>query len=580
MTMHGRPVRRMEGVSQTVAVDEPAAIAPTTVVGFQPAPLLGGSGGHQLLGAAAGDAPSRRDVLRRSTGDPQAPASPSPGVLRRVMLDAEAEEDVFDAAEGKRDAEVQNLSLDRLVSGKDHSALEKFVGARQAKGPQARPMAELRATRKIADNRVRKSVRSSVDSARAQEVVTGGGDRTGLEQMLGKKAERGPDFDTTQHLKDERRKRRAEARESYDTDLAKRNRAAGLEIQQAKQSVESKSKSMATVLKHGRAAMGTPDESFEMSQFVAALDAKNWKEALAALGHVESASTAALTNAQAKLAGRESDIAAVDTYPDYHRPTDLAERRKALDTAMANQEWPTIARQVTDFLAVVDLARGYASRLAKVEAETANLTNPERKNFMTETIAEHKKQGWVKIRDTAESSSKPALAFLETRLEEYQDKDLKEQASKEKASEAAAAATKDALAKKDAARKLRKERLDKGLLAGNETVIAEKKVSELTGPGEKEGVQATLDAIKAGTVAVLTHNNGKRWAYPHNNRDGDLPGSRGSGGYLEYYVEKDPASTTYHGDRRIVVHQATGRKYYTWTHYGENGSPPFVLITE
>lgn len=117
------------------------------------------------------------------------------------------------------------------------------------------------------------------------------------------------------------------------------------------------------------------------------------------------------------------------------------------------------------------------------------------------------------------------------------------------------------------------------MLSGNETVIAEKKVADLTGAGEQVAVQQTLDAIKNGTVPVLTHNNGKRWAFPHQNRDGDLPGRRGSGGYLEYYVEKDPASATYHGNRRIVVHQATSRTYYTWTHYGESGSPAFVLIT-
>ena len=57
------------------------------------------------------------------------------------------------------------------------------------------------------------------------------------------------------------------------------------------------------------------------------------------------------------------------------------------------------------------------------------------------------------------------------------------------------------------------------------------------------------------------------------NKDGDLP----SGTYQEYYVEKDPASTTYHGDRRLVK-SSKGKVYYTWTHYGDNGKPAFVRI--
>ena len=565
MTVHAHAVRRREPGLSTPEADE--TTAPLPAVGFRPAPLLGDAARQDLPNARGDGAAAHR------------------AVLRRTILDTDVEEDVFDAAEGKRDAEVANLSLDRLVSGQNHTALAQFVGARQAAGPLRRPMAELRATRKIADNRIRKSVRSGVDAARAQHVVTGGADRSGMEQLLATKAARGADFDTAAHLKGERRQRRnterAASRAKHNAEVAERNRAAGLEIQQAKKSVESKSASMTKALKAGRAAMRTEHEPAEMTQFVTALDAKNWPEALAALGHVESASAAALGGARSRLAGRAADIAEVENYPAYHRPTDLTARREAVDAAIADQQWPTIAEKVADFLAVVDLARDFASRLAAIEAESANLTNAGRKLFMKEQVEAHKKLGWTAVRDDAEKEfTKPSLAFLETRLEDYQKRDLAEQASKDAAAAVAAAATRDALERREAARRLRQERLDKGLLAGNQTVIVEKKVTELTGTGEQAAVKQTLDAIDKGTVPVLTHNNGKRWAFPHQNRDGDLPGARGSGGYLEYYVEKDPASPTYHGSRRVVVHQTTKRRYYSWTHYGENGNPAFVLISE
>lgn len=310
MTMHGYPVRRRKPGPQPASANEPLETTPAAAVGFLPAPLVGRATQLDRPSSADDLAEARRAVLRRTFDNPTAPvpASAPREVLRRQILDPEAEEDVFDAAEGKRDAEVQDLSLDHHVSGHDHSALEQFLGGRQAKGPQARPMAELRATRKTADHRIRKSVRSGVDSARAQKAVTKGADRPGLEQLLGKKAERGPDFDTAKHLKSERRerrnKRRAEARQSHNTELAARDRAAGLQIQQAKNAVQSKSTSMSKVLKHGRAALRAGLETAEMAQFVAAYDAKNWTEALAALGQVESASATALSNAHSRLTAR------------------------------------------------------------------------------------------------------------------------------------------------------------------------------------------------------------------------------------------------------------------------------------
>ncbi|TAM92486.1 MAG: hypothetical protein EPN43_02385 [Jatrophihabitans sp.] len=79
-------------------------------------------------------------------------------------------------------------------------------------------------------------------------------------------------------------------------------------------------------------------------------------------------------------------------------------------------------------------------------------------------------------------------------------------------------------------------------------------------------------------MPVLSHPNGMQWAALHKNRDGHLPGAADAGGYKEYYVEKKPGSATYHGNRRLVVHNKSKRVYYSWTHYGDNGSPAFVRI--
>jgi hypothetical protein len=65
---------------------------------------------------------------------------------------------------------------------------------------------------------------------------------------------------------------------------------------------------------------------------------------------------------------------------------------------------------------------------------------------------------------------------------------------------------------------------------------------------------------------------------PFRNRLGDLPGGRGaSSPYREYRVSPPPG-TAGPGVRRIVANPATGETYYTWTHYGDAGSPAFVRI--
>ena len=49
--------------------------------------------------------------------------------------------------------------------------------------------------------------------------------------------------------------------------------------------------------------------------------------------------------------------------------------------------------------------------------------------------------------------------------------------------------------------------------------------------------------------------------------------------YREYYLRKPASATTQWGGRRLVVNEDETRIYYSWTHYGEHGSPAFVLLS-
>ena len=107
----------------------------------------------------------------------------------------------------------------------------------------------------------------------------------------------------------------------------------------------------------------------------------------------------------------------------------------------------------------------------------------------------------------------------------------------------------------------------RGVLTNAGATIPEETVSDLAGE-EQKAVQAGLDAIDAGKPQALTHPNAAKFGDTFDNNAGRLPGLAGGGGYKEYYVEKDPASPSYHGDRRLVVSDKTGHTYYTDDHYG------------
>jgi hypothetical protein len=114
---------------------------------------------------------------------------------------------------------------------------------------------------------------------------------------------------------------------------------------------------------------------------------------------------------------------------------------------------------------------------------------------------------------------------------------------------------------------------------------------------EKTAVDEAVGYIDAGTKveeqawakARIQANSGKvpnavkkfRWEYPHRNRDGDLPGKKNAGGYLEYYVRKgDNTTSGEHPKRRIVIRESDGKKFYTNTHYGDQGAPPFYELKQ
>jgi len=107
----------------------------------------------------------------------------------------------------------------------------------------------------------------------------------------------------------------------------------------------------------------------------------------------------------------------------------------------------------------------------------------------------------------------------------------------------------------------------RGLLTNAGVTIAVGTVSGLAGTAEPENVQATLDGIASGEFPTLTHSAGAKFGDAWNNDQGRLPGVRGMGGYKEYYVEKDPVSAGFHGERRLVVNTTTKHVYYTADHY-------------
>jgi guanyl-specific ribonuclease Sa len=93
---------------------------------------------------------------------------------------------------------------------------------------------------------------------------------------------------------------------------------------------------------------------------------------------------------------------------------------------------------------------------------------------------------------------------------------------------------------------------------------------------EEQAVLGTLKHIDAGTKP--SGPLGKKWGTHFNNKDGDLPGGRFQNSPYQEYRVAPPPGTSGAGPLRVVGNPQTGDMFYTWTHYGDTGTPAFVQI--
>ena len=93
-------------------------------------------------------------------------------------------------------------------------------------------------------------------------------------------------------------------------------------------------------------------------------------------------------------------------------------------------------------------------------------------------------------------------------------------------------------------------------------------------PDEENLLLDTLSNLDNGTIPAGP--TGVKWGAPFKNWSGFLPGGQGPGSpFQEYRVGSGGLGA---GTRRVVHNPASGEAYYTWTHYGDTGCPPFVRI--
>ena len=111
-----------------------------------------------------------------------------------------------------------------------------------------------------------------------------------------------------------------------------------------------------------------------------------------------------------------------------------------------------------------------------------------------------------------------------------------------------------------------------GLKADNGKTIKWVPYTNIVGDGEdneQASVTAAIAALDKGTLAVRDD---------HENKEGNLPGRRRVNGVYDEYLVAKPEGAASVGARRLVVHRAKKFVYYTWTHYGQNGTPAFVRV--
>ncbi|MFE9570296.1 polymorphic toxin-type HINT domain-containing protein [Streptomyces sp. NPDC006692] len=92
---------------------------------------------------------------------------------------------------------------------------------------------------------------------------------------------------------------------------------------------------------------------------------------------------------------------------------------------------------------------------------------------------------------------------------------------------------------------------------------------------EESALSDTLAHIDAGTVP--SGPTSTKWGVKFKNWSKDLPGDVGPNSpYEEYRVI--PSGQSNAGTLRVVRNSITKELYYTWTHYGDTGSPAFVRV--
>jgi len=481
-------------------------------------------------------------------------------VIRRAILDPAYEDDVYDIEEGKRRAKVSDMQGGTIKADDPRRSIltEHLLGSGRASGAKAAPGEP----GKIGAQDPRKSMLTEhlQGTGRAKGMQFGGHDLPS--RALG--GERTAPI--SKHLVESGRAsiafgaRATKEAQGLGTpvstgDHGKVEAAAGKHPEQ----VEAKAKLAKDIekertkkyLAEGRRYTGTERESAEVAQFDLALARQDWVGALALLEQIKTIAKEKLDAANSGFAARKTDISTAMGGLPYRLPANFRDMGKAMVTSHTNKEWLTVGGLLKELQRVADLSLDFKARIETVKKQAEGLTNSQQQKNIEGWIKEYETMPWATLEKNS-TFDKGTVAFLEDRVNRYSG---------------------DA-AKAEAAEKLYQERVTKGLISEKGAVIGEKKVDDLsTTNGEKVAVEAALDGLDTNTAPVLTHNNGKKWGASFGNKDGDLP----SGTYQEYYVEKDPASTTYHGDRRLVK-SSKGKVYYTWTHYGDNGKPAFVRI--
>jgi hypothetical protein len=486
----------------------------------------------------------------------------------RPLLDPSYEDEVIDVEIEKRRARLSDAAGGRIATGDprramlvqhlqqagrigpDQRADTKADLAKLAKSEAVSVKADkdalgqhlLERTGRAAPNRP-ESVQSDIDTLNAGRRVSKNVPNLGPEheftKRLRQRQQRGPDFDPTKHLEAERKKREDEAAKEA-----------------AKKKVDDKLAQLSKVVKVARAETGTPYESADLVEFDLLAAKEDWTEALAALDRLEAASKAAMGNVKDAVDGLKALREKVAKAPTCHKPTDLQDLGQRMNDAYKAQRWLTVEREFNAWRARLEQAAGFIDRVAEVRRRTDLLKHATQIDNMKKFLAKHEEMDWQTVVDTQHDTHREgSLAYLEDRLKRYEGN----------------------TAAAEAAELARREKVENGLIAGNGTEIERKEVDKFAGE-ERVAIDNAVTAYDAGTAPVLTHPNGMKWAEPYGNRDGSLPGAAGAGGYKEYYVEKKPGSTTYHGNRRLVVHNKKKWMYYTWTHYGDNGKPNFVRL--